>query len=95
MSARRRPSKAPSRVVPAILALAIAAIGFTTLLIRLETTREGYRLSTLTTEIAKLEDQNRELRLTVAQLSSHDRLRALAAQYDLRPPSAKQVVTLK
>jgi cell division protein FtsL len=95
MSARRRPSKAPSRIVPAILAIAIAAIGFATLLIRLETTREGYRLSTLTTEIAKLEDQNRELRLSVAQLSSHERLRALAAQYNLRPPSAKQVVTLK
>jgi cell division protein FtsL len=95
MSARRRPSKAPSRAAPAIIAMAIAAIGFATLLIRLETTREGYRLSTLTTEIAKLEDQNRELRLTVAQLSSHERLRALAAKYDLRPPTAKQVVTLK
>jgi cell division protein FtsL len=95
MSPRRRPAKAPSRIVPAILALAIAAIGFTTLLIRLETTREGYRLSTLTTEIAKLEDQNRALRLSVAQLSSHERLRALAAQYNLRRPTANQVVTLK
>jgi cell division protein FtsL len=95
MSARHRPTKKPSRLVPAILALAIAATGFTTLMIRLETTREGYRLSTVTTEIAQLEDQNRALRVKVAQLSSHERLRALAAQYDLRPPTANQVMTLK
>lgn len=95
MSARRRPTKAPSRIVPAILVLAIAATGFTTLLVRLETTREGYRLSTLTSEIAKLEVQNRALRLKVAELSSHKRLRALAAKYGLRPPMADQVVTLK
>jgi cell division protein FtsL len=64
-------------------------------MIRLETTREGYRLSTVSGEIAKLEDQNRELRLKVAQLSSHQRLHALAAQYNLRAPAPAQVVTLK
>jgi cell division protein FtsL len=95
MSGRVRPSKQPSRLVPAILAIAIAAMGFGTLMVRLETTREGYRLSALGAEIAKLEDQNRALRLKVAELSSHQRLRSLAAQFHLGPPARGQVVTLK
>jgi hypothetical protein len=45
-------------------------------------------------EIARLQDENRGLRLTAAQLSSHDRLRALAPQYHLAPPGRGQVVML-
>ncbi len=95
MSARARPSRRPSRIVPAVLGIAIAAMGFATLMIRLETTREGYRLSAISAEIVKLEDRNRALGLKAAELSSHQRLRELAAQYGLRPPSRGQVVTLK
>jgi hypothetical protein len=40
----------------------------------------------------KLEDENRRLRLTAAQLSSHDRLRALASRYHLEPARNGQVV---
>jgi hypothetical protein len=43
-------------------------------------------------DIATLEDQNRRLRLTAAQLSSHERLRALAPKYHLEPPRGGQVV---
>ncbi len=92
MNQRIRPTKRPSRLAPAILMIAIAILGFTTLMIRLETTREGYRLSALNEEITHLEDENRTLRLKTAQLSSHERLRALAANYHLAPPARGQVV---
>ena len=92
MSARVKPTRRPSRAVPAVLGVLIAMVGFATLMIRLEVTREGYRLSALHEEIAKLQDENRGLRLTAAQLSSHDRLRALAPKYHLEPPRNGQVV---
>ena len=94
MSRRAKPSKTPSKLLPAILAVLIAAVGFATLMVRLEVTREGYRLSTLREDIAKLQDENRRLRLTSAELSSHQRLRMLAAQYHLAPPGRGQVVML-
>src|SRR5580693_2684093 len=94
MSPRRRPSpvRKRSRLKPALLVAAIIVIGFATLLMRLEVTQEGYRLSSVRLDIARLEDQNRRLRLTAAQLSSHDRLRALAPRYHLEPPRNGQVV---
>jgi len=92
MNQRIRPTKPPSRLAPAILMIAIAILGFTTLMIRLEITREGYRLSALNDEIAHLADENRSLRLKVAELSSHERLRSLAAGYHLAPPARGQVV---
>lgn len=94
MSARVKPTRRPSKVVPAMLGVLIAVVGFATLMIRLEMTQEGYRLSALHDEIAKLQDENRVLRLTAAQLSSHERLRALAPQYQLAPPGRGQVVML-
>ena len=92
MSPRLRPTKPPSRLMPAILMITIAILGFTTLMIRLETTREGYRLSSLNDEISHLENENRTLRLKVAQLSSHERLRSLAGEHHLGPPAHGQVV---
>jgi cell division protein FtsL len=94
MSPRTRPSRKPSKVVPAILGILIAVVGFTTLMVRLEATREGYRLSALREEIVKLQEENRGLRLSAAELSSHDRLRALAVQFHLAPPGRGQVVML-
>ncbi|MGH7925423.1 MAG: hypothetical protein ACREQH_12625 [Candidatus Binatus sp.] len=94
MSARVKPTRRPSKVVPAMLGVLIAMVGFATLMIRLELTREGYRLSALHEEIAKLQDENRRLRLTAAQLSSQDRLRALAPKYHLAAPGRGQVVML-
>ena len=94
MSARVKPARRPSKVVPAALGALIAVVGFATLMIRLEVTREGYRIPVLHDEISRLQDENRALRLTAAQLSSHDRLRALAPQYHLAPPGRGQVVIL-
>jgi cell division protein FtsL len=92
MNQRIRPIKAPSKLVPAILLISIAMLGFSTLMTRLEATREGYRLSALNDEIARLDDQNRSLRLKVAELSSHQRLRSRAAGFHLGPPAPGQVV---
>ena len=94
MNRRARPANPPSPIVAGILIVAVAALGFTTLMIRLEATREGYRLSALREENAKLEDQNRTLRLKSAELASHDRLRALAPRYHLGPPANGQVVMI-
>ena len=94
MSTRKRKSPVTkrSRLIPALLGAAIVVVGFATLMMRLEVTQEGYRLSAVRVDIATLEDQNRRLRLTAAQLSSHERLRALAPKYHLEPPRSGQVV---
>ena len=86
MSRRHSPIAKPSRIVPALLAVAIVAAGFATLMIRLETTQEGYRLSSLRAEVRDLDTENQRLRLEVAELSSNQRLRTLAAKYHLAPP---------
>lgn len=94
MSQRPKPARPPSKLVPALLGVLIAGVGFTTLMVRLQATREGYTISSLRQEIVKLQDDNRGLRLTQAQLSAHERLRALAPQYHLGPPGRGQVVML-
>ncbi len=92
MKRRPSPTRPPSRLIPAILCIAIAALGFTIVMVRLEVTQEGYRLSELRAEIAHLQERNRQLRLETAQLTSHERLRALAPRYHLAPPAPGQVV---
>ncbi len=89
---RKSPVHKRSRLVRALLGCAIIVVGFATLLMRLEVTQEGYRLSAVRLDIAKLDNENRRLRLTAAQLSSHDRLRALAPKYHLEPVRSGQVV---
>ncbi len=44
--ARVKPSRPPSRLLQAILAVGVIALGFATLMVRLEVTQEGYRIST-------------------------------------------------
>ena len=72
--------------------VAIVVAGFATLMIRLEVTQEGYRLSTLQVEVRQLEEQNQRLRLQSAELSSRERLRSLASKYGLEPPAPGRVV---
>lgn len=90
--ARTKPSKPPRKFIPAMLIVTISALGFTILMMRLESTEEGYRLSELRSEITRLQEQDRQLKLQTAQLTSHDRLRALAPHYHLAPPAPGQVV---
>ena len=91
---RVKPSRPPSRMLQALLAVSVVALGFATLLVRLEVTQEGYRLSTLRDDNLKLEEENRGLRLGVAEIASRERLRTLAPKFNLGPPAPGQVVTL-
>jgi cell division protein FtsL len=77
-----------------LLGVATVATGFGTLMVRLEVTQEGYRLSTLREERRDLEVSNRRLKLEVAELSAHERLRAIATRDGLGPPPAGHVVVI-
>jgi cell division protein FtsL len=95
MSRRVQPTRRRSLLVPALLVVAIAVVGFATVLVRLEITREGYRIAELRRELRELEDRNRRLRLEVAELTAHGRLREMAPRYGLGPAARGQVLTLK
>jgi cell division protein FtsL len=89
-----KPTSRPSRVVAALLSLALVAAAFATLMVRLEVTQEGYRISALRVELRDLEIEDQRLRLEAARLSSHQRLHALAAKYGLRPPLPEHLVMM-
>src|SRR5215469_13073189 len=89
-----KPAYTPHRLLQAVLGVALVASIFATLMVRLATMREGYRLSALRAQIADLKEGNRTLRLKVAELGSHDRLRALAVRYRMTPPARGQVVVV-
>ncbi|HZP46168.1 MAG TPA: hypothetical protein VFB15_11000 [Candidatus Binataceae bacterium] len=91
-AARAKPKRSP--MLTGILAGAIVLVGFATLIVRLEVTQEGYRLSSLRAEELQLQERNRRLRLEVAQLSSHDRLRAIAVRDGLGPPPPGHLVII-
>ncbi|MGH7839325.1 MAG: hypothetical protein ACREQC_16075 [Candidatus Binataceae bacterium] len=68
--------------------------GFGALMVRLEVTQEGLRLASLRAERGELEERQRGLRFEVAELTSHARLRAIAAQDGLAPPAAGHVILM-
>lgn len=94
MSRRKDPAPKSSRLLPALLGVGIVGAGFATLMVRLAVTQEGYRLSALRQEVRDLETQNQGLRLEAAELSSHERLRSLAAKYGFGPPQPGHVVMM-
>ena len=57
MTRRARPAAPPSKIMPALLAIAIVAAGFAMLMVRLEVTQEGYRLSSVETRNAQSRDR--------------------------------------
>jgi cell division protein FtsL len=91
---RVKPAQQPHRLLQALLGVALVAVIFATLMVRLALMREGYRLSALRAQIAELDENNRSLRLKAAELASHDRLRALAVRYRMTPPARGQVVVV-
>lgn len=91
---RPQPAAKPSKLLPALLGVGLAMVGFVTLMVRLEVTQEGYRLSELSTENRNLEERNRKLKLEEAELTSHQRLRGIATKDGLGPPPAGHVVVL-
>ncbi len=88
-------AKNVSKLPEALAAACVLILCFAILLLRLEVLREGYRLSELRQRMAKLQEQNRELRLEVARLSSQERLRALASRYEMRPPNPEQIIEVR
>jgi cell division protein FtsL len=84
-----------AKLITWILGAAVIAAGFGMLMVRLEVTGEGYRLSALKVQVRQLQDENQRLRLQEAQLESHQRLRALAVRYGMRPPAAGQVMVVR
>jgi cell division protein FtsL len=91
---RPQPVAKPSKLLPALLGVGLAVVAFVTLMIRLEVTQEGYRLSELRVENRDLAEHNRKLKLEVAELTSHQRLRGIATKDGLGPPPVGHVVVL-
>jgi len=89
-----KPAHQPHRLLQVMFGVAVVAIGFATLMVRLAVMGEGYRLSALRSERIALDETNRTLRLRVAQLTAPARLRALATKYRLVPPAQGQVVVV-
>jgi cell division protein FtsL len=91
---KTKPAPRRLRLLSVFLGAAILAVGFAILVVRLQATREGYRLSALHAEVESYQERNRTLKLEIAELSSRSRLRALAPSYHLGPPAPGQVITL-
>ncbi len=77
-------------VMACLVSLALAHVW-----LRLQVVHLGYVLSTTSKLHGQLEQENRELKLELATLTSHDRLEALArSRLGLREPEKGQVVIL-
>jgi cell division protein FtsL len=94
LSRRLKPTARPSKLLSVLLTLALVTAAFATLMVRLEVTQEGYRISALRVEMSALALQNQRLRLEAAQLSSRHRLRTLAVRYGLAAPVRGRLVML-
>lgn len=92
---RKTAQAAPSGALkPAVLAVAVVAVAFATLMVRLQVTRGGYAASQTKAQVMELRQENRRLRLEVARLTSHARLRRLAGRFGLGPARAGQLVVV-
>jgi cell division protein FtsL len=91
---KTKPSALP-RLITFGLVIALVVAGFAMLMVRLEVTEEGYRLSALKTQVRQLDDENQRLRLQEAELKSHQRLRLLAVHYGMGPPPAGHVMVVR
>lgn len=89
---RRRP-----RDVILIVSLSLALVGVALLHVwlRLQVVQMGYVLSTTSKLQNQLEQENRELKVEFATLTSPDRLEAMSRRrLGLRPPEKGQVIVL-
>lgn len=82
-------------VIVALLVLGLIGAVLVHVWLRLQVVRMGYVLSTTSKLQARLEQENRELKVELATMTSPDRLEALARQrLGLVPPEKGQVVVL-
>jgi len=97
----KQPNRAPKRKGHPHL-VAICALGFCLFILglvhvwlRLQVVHMGYVLSTTTKLQGRLEQENRELKVELASLTSPDRLEAMARRrLGLMPPEKGQVIVL-
>lgn len=97
----KQPKRTPKRKGPQHL-LAICALGFCLFILglvhvwlRLQVVHMGYVLSTTTKLQGRLEQENRELKVELASLTSPDRLEEMARRrLGLMPPEKGQVLVL-
>jgi len=80
--------------LPILLSVALVGVALLHVWQRLRVVQLGYVLSTTTKLERRLEQENRELRLELATLTSPKRLEAMAQRIGLREPSKGQVVVL-
>jgi len=92
---RKAQAGALARMTTYGLALAMVGAVFAMLMVRLEVTQEGYRLSALKIQVRQFDDENQRLRLQEAELKSHQRLRLLAARYGMGPPVPGRVMVVR
>lgn len=82
-------------VCVALLALLLVGVVLVHVWLRLQVVKTGYVLATATKLQTRLEQENRELQIELATLTSPDRLESLARRrLGLVPPEKGQVVIL-
>jgi cell division protein FtsL len=82
-------------VCVAVLALVLVGVVLVHVWLRLQVVKTGYVLATATKLQTRLEQENRELQIELATLTSPDRLESLARRrLGLVPPEKGQVIVL-
>ena len=90
-----RKGSARQLVWPALLALILVGVVLAHVWLRLQVVKTGYVLSTASKLQSRLEQENRELQIELATLTSPDRLEALARRrLGLGAPEKGQVIIL-
>ena len=97
----KQPNRAPKRkghqhlVALCALGCCLFILGLVHVWLRLQVVHMGYVLSTTTKLQGRLEQENRELQVELASLTSPDRLEAMARRrLGLMPPEKGQVIVL-
>ena len=82
-------------IVSTLLALGLIGVLLVHVWLRLQVVHMGYVLSTATKLQSRLEQENRELKIDLATMTSPDRLEALARRrLGLVPPEKGQIIVL-
>ena len=81
-------------LLPILLSCALVGVALLLVWQRLRVVQLGYEFSTTTKLEQRLEQENRELRLELATLTSPERLEAMAQRLGLREPRKGQVVVV-
>jgi cell division protein FtsL len=97
----KQPNRAAKRkgqqhlLIMGALVFCLFILGLVHVWLRLQVVHMGYVLSTTTKLQGRLEQENRELKVEMASLTSHDRLEAMARRrLGLMPPEKGQVIVL-